>query len=251
MINTRKLLALLIFTLFIETTQAQITSPDTLVHRIFTALKNKDEKAFVALYPNQEQMTKMMSKIMAGLITEIAKMDTTNKKKLIGGDFNEMMLEELKKKTKPEQMEKEFGRFAKNFRDIIEKGEQRGIDWNRITLLRYSYDSITMKDETAVKLFGTDGMKTMEGKLYFTSADSVYQVSFHETLYLPEERGWYGAELHQLKKENETLADDTEIKEVMMESIEEDVPPPPPPPPSKQKTKTTSSKTKTKTKTKS
>ena len=245
---TKRLFFLSCAVLLMKSSHAQISSPDTMVHRIFTSLKNKDEKGFVALFPNQEQMTKMMSKLMAGLVTEIAKMDTTNKKEIRQDDLNEMMLEQMKSKTKPEELTKEYERFGKNFRDIIKKGEQRGINWNNITLLKYTYDTIAMKDEMAVKLFGTAGMKSMKGQLFFTSADTIYQVSFKETMYLPEERGWYGAELYRLKTENEKLTDDIETKEITLESIEEDVPPPPPPPPSKPKTKKVSSKTKTKTK---
>jgi hypothetical protein len=246
----RSILTLICFLIFCQAAQAQINSPDTMAHRIFTILKTKDEKAFVALFPNPEQMIKMLSKVMANLVIEIAKADTTNKKEVNQGDFNALMLEGLKKKTTPEQLAKEYGRFAKNFRDIIEKGEQRGIDWNKIALLRYTYDTITMNDEMAVKIFGNDGMKSMKGRLYFTSADTVYEVSFKETLYLPEERGWYGAELHRLKKENETITNEMEMKEEILESSDI-VEPPPPPPPKKPKAKTKTASTKSKTKAKS
>ena len=248
---TKRLLFLSFAVLLIKSSHSQISSPDTMVHRIFTSLKNKDEKAFVALFPNQEQMTKMMSKLMAGLVTEIAKMDTTNKKEIKQDDLNEMMLEQMKSKTKPEELTKEYERFGKNFRNIIKAGEQRGIDWKSITLLKYTYDTIAMKDEMAVKLFGTDGIKSMKGQLFFTSADTTYQLSFKETMYLPEEGGWYGAELYRLRTENEKLTDDVEIKEVTIESMSDEPPPPPPPPPAKSKTKTKlktpASKTKTKT----
>lgn len=59
-------LALLIM-FSIQNPRAQVPNPDTMVHKIFAVLKNKDEKGFVTLYPNAEQMTKLMGRIMSSL----------------------------------------------------------------------------------------------------------------------------------------------------------------------------------------
>ena len=44
--------------------QAQVSSADSMVHKVFAALQAKDQKAFVALYPNAQQFSRFMRHMM-------------------------------------------------------------------------------------------------------------------------------------------------------------------------------------------
>jgi hypothetical protein len=148
-------------------------------------------------------MVKILSRIMSGLAAEVAKMDTTKKEKVTVTDFNQLMVEELKKKATPEEVAKMNARYIQEFQRVIKTGEYKGIDWNGAVLTKYTFDTARETDETMMKLFGTDEMKTMKGTIYFTSGKDAYQLNFKEVLYLPEEKGWYGVKLRELRKEGE------------------------------------------------
>jgi hypothetical protein len=211
--NTKHIFFLLSFSFVLVTSQAQVIHPDTMVHKIFVALKNRDEKAFVALYPNKEQMLKLFSRIMSGLTVELAKMDTTNKQDVSPEELNKLMLEKMKEKMSGEEIDKEYRKVARNFNQLIEQGQQKGIEWKKIVLSRYTYDTARLKDDAAIKFFGSDEVKSMKGVIYFKSGADAYQVSFKEIMFLPDEGGWYGGELHSLKKQ-ESQTEKTTPKKV-------------------------------------
>lgn len=201
--NATKLFLLLFLAAFTQKGFAQTTSPDSMVHRIFATLKNKDEKAFLELYPNTDQMVKMLSRMMSGLAAELAKMDTTRKEQVNATDFKQLMLEELKQKATPEEVAKMNARYIQQFQKVIKNGEKKGIDWSSTTLTKYTIDTSRQTDEMMMKLFGTNEMRTMNGTIFFTSGKDAYQLNFKEVLYFPEEKGWYGVKLRELRKEGE------------------------------------------------
>lgn len=186
-----------------STVQAQTASPDSIAVKIFAALKAKDEKAMVGLYPNKEQMVNLFSRIMSGLVTEIARMDTANKKEAEEAGLNKMMLQKMKEQATDKEIEKEYEKVAKEFRSVLQKGEGIGISWNDVRLVSYAVEQKDLKDEMAVKIFGSPDMKEAKGVLYFTSAANEYELSFTDVLYLPQEGGWYGGKLKSVKRKGQ------------------------------------------------
>ena len=65
-----RFLFLITLLLTIKKVDAQVTNADTMVHKIFAVLKAKDAKAYVALYPNKEQMVRLLQKMFVGLAEE-------------------------------------------------------------------------------------------------------------------------------------------------------------------------------------
>ncbi len=235
--------------------QAQITNPDTMVHRLFGSLKAKDEKAFVALYPNMQQMQRIMTKMFTGIKAEMAKKKaealpkdkTTDSALLVFANLDSIIVAELEKATSPESLVEMKTKFAKDFQSMIDKGEKRGIDWTKTEMVNYTFDTASLKDSNSIKVFGSEDYKSMKGVVHFKAGDSAYQLSFNQVMFIPEEGGWYGVRLRQLAREGEVLANDEELekKEIELSSTVEDEPPPPPPPP-KMKKKTKSKKAKAK-----
>jgi len=253
----KQLIVLLLISFSLQKLQAQVTSADAMANKIFTTLKAKDEKAYIALYPNKEQMSRLMTKMMKGIMSEVAKSpEAMQELKDEGkGNIDSLISAELQKKASPEEMTKMEEKYAKDFYKIIEQGEKKGINWNTIELVKFDIDTVTVADESMKKLFGSNEFRSMKGVMHFKANDSAYQMNFDDVMYLPEESGWFGVKFKQLISEGEKFEKEDEEKEevMVMEDGDEVAPPPPPLPPSKSKakTKTTTSKTKTKTKTKS
>ncbi len=232
------------FGLTVQTVQAQITSPDTLVHRIFNALKNKDEKAFVALYPTSEQMTRLLKKVVAG--AEEFGNDSISKRELLPGGINQEVVKELQEKMITEDFSKEYDRYARNFQNIILAGESKGIDWGKAVLVKYWFDTTRIKDEMMVMVLGSNAGKMMTGFIEFTFLGRAYQVHFKETLYLPDEQGWFGAELHRFSEAGNAPGDAGSMDNPKMKVRKDSSAPLPPIKPKTKSTKSTSSKPKSK-----
>ena len=62
--STKRLLLIITVFFFIQSTNAQINNADSMIYKVFATLQAKDEKAFVALYPNASQFSKMMRTMM-------------------------------------------------------------------------------------------------------------------------------------------------------------------------------------------
>ena len=244
-------LFLIALLLTIKNADAQVTNVDTMVHKIFAVLKAKDAEGFVALYPNKDQMLKLTRKMMTGLANEIKNAKAANPSSEPNSmNLDSIILAELQKKATPEEMGKMNKKLEKDFAKTIEQGEEKGVNWNAIQLINYTIDTVSMNDESMRKMFG-EGYKGMKGVLHFKSADSAYQLSFDQVMFIPEEGGWYGVSFKKLAREGEPVEEEEfNMNDINMEMEEEPTKP-------KAKTKTTTktkstgSKTKTKSKTKS
>jgi len=236
----------------VATVKAQVSSADSMIHKIFATLKAKDEKAFVSLYPNGKQLQNFVRTIMeASMKTEqmqqMQKMQNINLDSLVNAQ-----LESLSKPEVMEQMQKSFGR---SFQQVIEKGEKKGVNWSNAKLTTYTFDTTVAVNDQEEAMMSELGYKTLKGVMDFTSGDSAYQMSFNKVMYIPAEGGWFGGEFNQVVRKGEGFKTDTEMETTDVNvSTEKEAPVPPPPPAkpkTKVKTKTTTPATKTKTKTKS
>ena len=62
--SVRRVMTMALLCLSLQTVQAQVRNADTMIHKIFASLQAKDQKAFVALYPNAEQFGRFIRGIM-------------------------------------------------------------------------------------------------------------------------------------------------------------------------------------------
>jgi hypothetical protein len=244
-----KNLALLFAICFsIQSVKAQVNSSDTIIHKLFATLKAKDEKAFVALYPTGPQFAKMMRVMMEGMLNsdqmkQMMAMDPKSKDLNIDSLINT----EVEKMAKPEAFAAMQKSFGKKFKEAIERGEKKGVNWSAAKLVTYTTDT-TGDVNPEMEMFKSSGIKNLKGIIDFTSGDSAYQMSFDKLIYIPAERGWFGGEFNQVIRKGESFANDPAGESMMADSIDSvrvEMPK------TKTKTKTKSSGVKTKVKTKS
>lgn len=192
---------------------AQVQTADSLVHKIFASLKAKDEKAFVSLYPNGQQFGRFMRTVMEGAMKseqmrEIMSLDEKTKNlnldSLIDAQVAMFMM--------PEMVNKMQADFAKTFQRIIEKGEQKGVNWSQAQLTSFTLDSTAVKGDENLPL-QLAGMKEAKGVIDFTVGDSAYQLAFNKMMFIQSEGGWFGAEFPQLARKGESLAPDPSADE--------------------------------------
>lgn len=202
----KALTLILAFNLSVSCANAQVSSPDTMIHKLFATLKAKDEKAFVALYPTGAQFGRMMRGMMEGLLNseqmkQMMAMDPKSKDLNIDSLINT----EVDKMSKPEvfaDMQKSFG---KKFQDIIEQGEKKGVKWNTAKLVTYTTDT-TAAVSQEMEMFKASGIKNMKGVIDFTAGDSAYQMSFDKLIFIPAEGGWFGGEFDEVIRKGESFS---------------------------------------------
>jgi len=228
---------------------AQVSTPDAMIRQLFTTLKNKDEKSFVALYPNGQQM----SKLVRGMMETMFKSEEMQKMMAMDEKSKNMNLDSLidaqvAQMAKPEAQAEMQKSFAKSFQAIIAKGEKKGVNWSQAEITSFTMDSTAESDDQDMKMFAGAGMKTLKGVIDFTAGGTPYQMSYEKVLYLPSENGWFGGEFKQVIKKGESFAqeggnDDAVTTEPAKTKVKADS--------NKTKAKTKTPTTKTKTKTKS
>jgi hypothetical protein len=247
---TKSFVLLLIICFSVEAAKAQVSNPDTMIHKLFAALKAKDEKAFVALYPNGPQFAKMMRGMMEGMLKseqmkQMMAMDPKSKDMNIDSLINT----EVDKMSKPKVFADMARSFGKKFQEAIENGEKKGVNWSTAKLVTYTTDT-TGALNNEMEMFKSSGIKNMKGVIDFTAGDSAYQMSFDKLIYIPAEGGWFGGEFEQVIRKGESFLQEGERK---MEAVSSDTSFTITETPKnvKTKTKTKSSGVKTKVKTKS
>lgn len=196
---------------------AQSASPDTMVHRIFASLKAKDEKAFVALYPNPQQFGRFIRNLMTQTFkSEQMQQMLANDEKAKNLNVDSLIEAQVATVTSPAmfaQMEKQFGQM---FQKVIEKGEKKGVNWSNATMTGYTVDSSSAMEQTTP--MQPAGMKTLKGIIDFTAGGQPYQIAYDKVIFLPTEGAWFGADFTQLARKGESLAPDKE-EEVKDEAV--------------------------------
>lgn len=233
----------LIFTALAATqvTLAQVSQPDAMVQKIFATLQSKDEKAFVNLYPNAAQFTKLMRSMMEQMLStpevkQAMAADPTSKNMNVDSLINV----EVSKISDPESFAQMQKKFSSSFQQIIEKGEKNGVNWSNAQLTNFTIDTAAALDGEMAALKST-GIKAMSGVIDFRSNNTDYHMSFDKVMYLPEEGGWFGGEFPQLARKSESLTGENSATKTKTKSASGST---------KTKTKTTAGKTTTKTKSK-
>jgi citrate lyase gamma subunit len=228
---------------------AQVSTADSLIQKVFATLKAKDQKAFVALYPNAQQFGRFIRNIMEQTMKseEMKKLMAMDEKSK-GMNLDSLIEAQVAAVTSAEGFGKMEGEFGKAFQKIIEKGEQKGVNWSEAKLTGFTIDSVAMGEKEGIP-FGITGLKEAKGVIDFTVGDSAYQLAYNKMMYIQSEGGWFGADFAQLARKGESLEPDASASlpddsRVMVEDE-----PINDPANKKAKTKTSTSKTKVKTKT--
>src|SRR6476661_7175872 len=92
---------------FSVTLYAQEKSADTMVHKVYRALKNKNETAFISLFPNYEQMRRFLRQSVEA---ELKQAKDSTAAKMSVDSLMEMMMGQMTEETFNTQMKNEFSR---------------------------------------------------------------------------------------------------------------------------------------------
>lgn len=187
--------------------QAQVRSADTMVQKIFATLKAKDQKAFVALYPNAQQFSRFIRNIMEQTLKsdemkQLMAMDEKSK----GMNLDSLVDAQVAAVSSAEGFQKMESEFGKAFQKIIEKGESKGVKWNEAILTGFTIDSTQALAEGSP--IQPKGLKEAKGVIDFSVGDSAYQLAYSKMMFIESEGGWFGADFPQLARKGESLAPD-------------------------------------------
>jgi hypothetical protein len=189
--------------LFSITLSAQEKSADTMVHKVYRALKSKNETAFISLFPNYEQMKRFLRQSVEA---ELKQTKDPSAAKMSVDSLMEMMMGQMTEEAFNTQMKNEF---AHSFHSILEAGEAKGINWNNTVLTHYTLDSLV-----------EESFPSMKGVMDLKDGEKEYQLAFNQIVWLDKEGGWFGISLRNIVHKGESLED----------AADEELPPPPPPP---------------------
>lgn len=205
--HIKRLAFLFPLSLFASAASAQVSSPDSMIHHLFNSIKNKDEKAFVTLYPNTQQMNKLVRGMMETMFKseEMQKMMAMDEKAK-NMNIDSLIDVQLAQMNKPEtqaEMQKSYG---ESFRSIIDKGEKKGVNWSQAQLVSFTIDTTANTGDEEMRMFAGSGIKAMKGVIDFRAGGTDYQMNYDKVLYIPSERGWFGGEFKQVIKKGESFA---------------------------------------------
>jgi hypothetical protein len=153
---------------------SQEKDKEVMIKKIFTVLQQKDEKGFIKLFPD--------AAIMKEFILNEIREDTLNEE-------YKTMLADITNSS----LQKEFGEM---FKEIIEKGESKGVEWVKTNFVSFTADT-SIEEES--------GMARLEGKIYFNVGKLEYFLKYDEIIWF-ENLGWYGVSIDRIdekSKEND------------------------------------------------
>lgn len=207
--------------LFAFSAEAQVKDKDTLVQRIYRAVKNTDEQAFVKLFPDYKQ-------IRAILDNMLEKVQDSSARAMMAQGFLQLNEDMYKDKMLHE--------ITGSFQKLIKQGTDKGITWSDLAFTGSNVEEENLED------FGS---KQLKGVIHLKDAKQEYDLHFSETIWSEPEKAWFGAILRGIVKKGEPLAslddfsgmDSTVTVDEVITTMDSIAPPPPPPPPSKPATK--------------
>lgn len=203
--NVRRLVLVTAFFFGVATLQAQVRSADSLVQKLFATLQAKDEKAFVALYPDQQQF----SRFIRGILEKVLKSEQMQKmmaadEKSKNLNVDSLINAQVATTTGAEGFGKMQAEFGKSFQKIIEAAEQKGVKWSDAKLTNYTVDSAAAADKDA-EAFNLTGLKEAKGVIDFSVGNSSYQLAYGKLMYIESEGGWFGGEFTQVARKGELV----------------------------------------------
>lgn len=151
---------------------AQIKDTDKFIGELFASFQTKDEKKFIALYPDAVQLKSILFDLM---------------KRQNGGDsaalqLGKEMLNEITDSTL-------YLDYAKEYRNAMDSARVAGVNWTDAKFMFYQADTAIAED--------IEG-KMLRGIIYFTSEQKDYFISFYEVLWPKVMGGWMGASIRNI-----------------------------------------------------
>ncbi|MCX6317478.1 MAG: hypothetical protein NTW29_09325 [Bacteroidetes bacterium] len=147
--------------------QAQVQNKDSMVHRIFSLFKNKDEEGFVKLFPDAQATRNFVRSVFSRDSDKVIMLP---------------MLETMLEKITDEQLQKTS---RTTYQSAIAEAEGYGVNWNLATVQSYTADSVFADDELMP-------VSMLSGKIYFTSDTAQFVLLYSKVIWF-ENKGWYGA----------------------------------------------------------
>jgi hypothetical protein len=159
---------------------SQTTNKDEMVKKVFATLKNKDEEAFIKLFPDGATMRNFFFATIAT--------DTAGKKEEMAA-FNSLMSDS--------NLEEDY---REDFKKFIRKGEKNGVNWTEARFVSHTVDSM-VAEEDGVK------MRTLQGKIYFNVGEKEFYLRFSDVIWF-DNKGWFGVNINKVdEKSKESMAD--------------------------------------------
>lgn len=227
---TRRFALVLLFVSLSLFSQAQEQEKEGFVKGLAEILKTKNEQAYLRLFPDYPKMLVLMKELMAGSGQQ---MDSS---------FARFFTEDAYQKEM-------MGEMGEKFRKFIQKGEEKGIAWDKTSLVSYTLE---MKAEDQDDDAMNTNLKMYTGEMELQAADKSYIVRFKESLWWEADKKFYGAEMKKVFEKGKEEAEEEEWEDavavdsamaVMADTfaVAEPVPPPAPKkkPAAPAKTKTT------------
>ena len=208
--NPRCCLLAAFFLLGLSSLRAQVGTADSLVQRAFTSLKTKDEKAYLALFPDAERFSRITRTIMEQVLKsdamqQIFAMDEKTK----NINIDSLIMTEVTRVSSPEEHKAMQEKFVDAFQKTLQKGEAKGVKWSEAKLTGYTIDSTSVTDKEAEQ-FNLTGLKEAKGVIDFSVGEAAYQLTFGKMMLIPDEGGWFGIDFPQMGRKGESLATDAE-----------------------------------------
>jgi hypothetical protein len=216
----KKIFFILIFSAgFFSQAVAQRSNLDSTIHKIFVAIKNKDEQAFLEFFPTRSQFIGMVQLLLG----DVAKDAHTDSLLNAEWGFDEA------------SFSKKMGtKFLRSFRGLIIRAEEKHIDLSKLVLNSYILDSTKENG----------GVVVVNGIMTVSAPDTLYRIKFENITWMPTDQMWVGISLRgifDIGEEAGNTIDRVKMKLLKIERTDSLAPPPPPPP------KKTDQKSKTKT----
>jgi hypothetical protein len=201
--------------LFTFSAEAQVKDKDTLVQRIYRAVKNTDEQAFVKLFPDYRQIRAILDNML---------------EKVKDSATRAMMAQGFLQLNEDVYKDKMLHEITGSFQKLIKQGQDKGITWSNL-----AFTGSDVEEEHLEEF----GAKQLKGVIHLKDAKEEYDLHFSETIWSEPEKAWFGAILRGIVKKGEPLAslddfsgmDSTVTVDTVMMAMDSIAPPPPPPPP--------------------
>ncbi len=151
---------------------SQINDTNKFIHELFSSFQTQDEKRFVNLYPNANQLKTVLYDIMK----RQAGADTS------GMHMGKAMLDEINDSAL-------YNDYAREYRKAMDSARVAGVIWADARFAFSQADTSKAED--------IDG-KMLRGMIYFTSGQKDYFISFYEVLWPKVLDGWVGASIRNI-----------------------------------------------------
>lgn len=190
--KTSLLLTLCLILFFSVQTQAQVKDKDTMIQRIFTAVKNSDEQAYLKLFPSFTQLQALFNHMLDN-------MKDSSMRMVMRQQFQQLNEETYKQKMGEE--------LKSSFRQLIQNGKEKGINWADL-----SYVGSHSEEENVDEIGG----KQISGTIQLKDASQEYNLYFSDVIWSEPHKAWFGAMLKGITRKGDTL------KSVMDEFVQVD-----------------------------